>query len=133
MAEAPAAFDLETTYLSLNGSGVVTELPGEHFMARLAACPPDMAYLAGVYTTTTDWPHWEMHPKGHEVLVMLDGCVELTLDDDGAISTVMFGAGATFVVPPGVWHRARVIEPGRMLGITYGEGTEHRPWEGTSA
>ena len=133
MAEAPAAFDLETTYLSLNGSGVVTELPGEHFMARLAACPPDMAYLAGVYTTTTDWPHWEMHPKGHEVLVMLHGCVELTLDDGGAISTVMFGAGATFVVRPGVWHRARVIESGRMLGFTYGEGTEHRPWEGTSA
>ena len=125
-----SAFDLETTYLSLNGSGVVTDLPGEHFMARMAACPPDMAYLVGVYPTTVDWDHWEMHPKGHEVLVMLDGRLELTLDDNGALSTVMFGPGATLVVQPGVWHRARVLQPGRMLGLTYGEGTQHRPWEG---
>ncbi len=51
MTETPSAFDLETTYLSLNGSGVVTGLPGEHFMARLAACPADMAYMVGGYPT----------------------------------------------------------------------------------
>jgi hypothetical protein len=31
------------------------------------------------------------------------------------------------VIPPGAWHIARVLEPGRMLGVTFGEGTQHRP------
>ena len=120
-------FDLESTFLALNGGGVATDLPGDDFMARLGHCPADMAYLVGVYQLTTDWPHWEMHPKGHEVLVFLEGRFELTLEQDGQRRVVEVGAGSTLVIPPGAWHIARVLEPGRMLGMTYGEGTEHRP------
>jgi len=119
--------DLATTFLALNGAGAATELPGEHFMARLGQAPADMAYLVGVYPMTADWPHWEMHPKGCEVLVMLDGRLEMTLDQDGAISTVILEPGATLVIPPGAWHIAKVLLPGKLLGVTYGEGTQHRP------
>jgi mannose-6-phosphate isomerase-like protein (cupin superfamily) len=119
--------DLAATYLSLNGSGVATELPGADFMERLGHCPEDMAYLVGIYPQTADWPHWEMHPKGHELLVMLDGRLELTLDRDGEVTTAMLEPGGSLLVPPGVWHVARVLRPGRMIGVTYGEGTQHRP------
>ena len=121
------AFELESVFLSLNGQGVATNLPGEHFGERLGQAPADMAYLVGAYPMTADWPHWEMHPRGHEVLVMLEGRLEMTLDQDGSVRTVMMEPGATLVIPPGAWHVAKVLEPGKLIGITYGEGTQHRP------
>ena len=120
------AFDLEQAFLSLSGGGRTDVLAGEHFGVRLSKAPADMAYLVGVYPFAADWPHWEMHPKGHEVLVFLEGRLEMTLEEDGARRVVELGPGSTLVVPPGAWHIARVIEPGRMLGITFGEGTQHR-------
>ena len=119
--------DLEQTFLALTGGGRADLLPGAHFGERLGHAPDDMAYLVGVYPFDADWPHWEMHPNGHEVLVFLEGRMEITLEQAGERRTVAVGPGSTLVVPPGAWHIARVIEPGRMLGITFGEGTEHRP------
>ena len=123
----PETIDLEVVFLALNAGGVATQLPGDDFMARLGQSPADMAYLVGVYPMTADWPHWEMHPKGHEVLVMLDGVLEMTLDRDGVLSTVAMSPGATLVIPPGSWHVAKILQPGKLIGITYGEGTQHRP------
>ncbi len=122
-----AAFDLEQTYLSLASDGRADSLAGAHFGERMSKAPSDMAYLVGVYPFSADWPHWEMHPRGHEVLVILDGRLEMTFEEEGARRTVEAGPGSTLMVPPGAWHIARILEPGRMLGITYGEGTEHRP------
>ncbi len=119
--------DLEQVFLALSPDGRADELAGEHFGVRLSKAPADMAYLVGVYPFTADWPQWEMHPKGHEVLVFLDGRLEMTLEQDGQRHVVSVGPGSTLVVPPGAWHIARVIEPGRMLGVTFGEGTLHRP------
>ena len=122
-----SGFDLEQVYLALGSAGTVAELPGETFMDRLALSPPDMTYLMGVYPVSTDWPHWEMHPAGHEVLVMLEGRLEMVIDHEGAVTSHEMGPGTTLVMPPGAWHRAKVIEPGRLLGVTCGLGTEHRP------
>ena len=123
----PISFDLEQTFLSLTGSGRADALTGAHFGERLGKAPADMAYLMGIYPFDADWPHWEMHPNGHEVLVFLEGRGEMSLEEAGERRTVSVGPGSTLVVPPGAWHIARVIEPGRMLGVTFGEGTEHRP------
>jgi mannose-6-phosphate isomerase-like protein (cupin superfamily) len=121
------ALDLEQAFLALSGAGRADILAGAHFGERLGKAPADMAYLVGVYPFDADWPHWEMHPKGHEVLFFLEGRIEMTLEEAGERRTVEVGPGSTLVVPPGAWHIAKVIEPGRMLGITFGEGTEHRP------
>lgn len=122
-----APLDLASVFLSLNPEGRADALEGAHFGERLGRAPADMAYLVGIHPLTADWPHWEMHPKGSEVLVFLEGEVEMSLDDGQTVKLAHVSAGQTLVVPPGVWHRARVLEPGRMLGITYGEGTAHRP------
>ena len=119
--------DLEQVFLALSPDGRADQMPGEHFGERLSHAPADMAYLVGVHPFTEDWPHWEMHPKGHEILVFIEGRLEMTLEQDGQRRVVEAGPGSTLVIPPGAWHIARIIEPGRMLGITYGEGTEHRP------
>ncbi len=122
-----APLDLQHVFLSLTGEGRADVLAGAHFGERLAQAPADMAYLVGVYPFAADWPHWEMHPKGHEVLVFLEGRLEMTLEEGGERRTVEAGAGRDHQGRTGAWHIARIIEPGQMLGITFGDGTEHRP------
>ncbi len=123
-------FDLQSTFLALDGQGGVAVLPvGPEFWQTIGSNPRARGSLVGIYPMTVDWDHWEMHPKGDEVLVMLDGRLELRIERDGQESRVEMGPGATCVVPAGAWHTARVLQPGRLLGITYGEGTSHRPLE----
>jgi len=83
--------------------------------------------LVATFACDADWPHWEMHPHGEEVLVLLAGTMTMVLDDGGKEARVKLTAGRGCIVPRGVWHRAEVSEPGRLLGITYGRGTTHRP------
>jgi mannose-6-phosphate isomerase-like protein (cupin superfamily) len=73
-------------------------------------------------------PHaGEMHPDGDEVLVMASGCIEVALELPDGPRTVRVGAGEALVVPRGVWHLIRCVEPGQLLNITPGPSGEYRP------
>lgn len=121
------AFDLETTYLSLDGQGRVARHPVAGFWESVDGNPEILGTLVGGYVSTEDWPHWEMHPAGEEVLVLTEGRMTLILDEPGGERRVEMTPGSTCVVPRGVWHRALVAEASRFIGITYGAGTAHRP------
>jgi mannose-6-phosphate isomerase-like protein (cupin superfamily) len=122
-------FELETTYLGLDGAGGVAVLPvGPDFWDTIEDNPAAGGTLVTVGTGEGDWPHWEMHPEGEEVLVLLEGSLHLTFEHpDGRRETFDPEPGATIVVPRGVWHRAERQRGVRMLFITYGAGTTHRP------
>jgi mannose-6-phosphate isomerase-like protein (cupin superfamily) len=68
-----------------------------------------------------------MHPQGDEILVLLEGRLKMILDQDGIQRQVEMTPGSTLVVPKGAWHRAVDQEEVRMLFVTYGPGTMHRP------
>jgi len=53
-----------------------------------------------------------------------DTTVVLEGDPD---ETFALRPGEAFVVPRGRWHRIEVIEPGDMVFVTEGDGTEHKP------
>lgn len=73
-----------------------------------------------------DWGMWERHPAGDEIVLLLSGRAELVLrTGEGDKPVLLDESGAYAVVPRGIWHTARVVEPTRMLFITPGEGTEH--------
>ena len=81
--------------------------------------------LVALHTFHSDWPSWEMHPKGAEVVVVVAG--ELTLVQDlpeGRVETRV-RAGEAAINPPGVWHTAKVEAEATALFITPGEGTQH--------
>ena len=121
------AFDLETTYLGLDGVGGVTAMAGgAAFWASVGENPGAWGTIVTVGTGEGDWTRWEMHPKGDEVLVVLEGSVRMILDRNGAEHAFDLTPGSTLVVPTGVWHRAVDQKALRMLFITYGAGTEHR-------
>ena len=125
------SYDLETTFLGLSGDGEVTRMPvNAEFWATMDRNPGMRATLVSFGTGSGDWPHWEMHPKGDEVLIAVEGSGTLILDQDGTEIRHDLTAGSTFVVPAGAWHRAIDQRGLKMIFMTYGEGTQHRPIAG---
>jgi mannose-6-phosphate isomerase-like protein (cupin superfamily) len=123
------SFDLESTYLGLDGAGAVTAMPvGPDFWETVDTNPGARGTMVTVHNGEGDWPHWEMHPAGEEVLVLLEGSLRLWLEHaDGHLEALDPKPGATIVVPRGAWHRAVRQQGVKMLFITYGPGTTHRP------
>lgn len=122
-----ARFDLEDTYLSLDGQGGLVRHPVEGFWESVDSNPALLATLVAAFVSTEDWPHWEMHPEGDEVLVLIDGAMTMIFEEPAGERRVEMTPGATCIVPRGVWHRALVPQTSKFLGITYGPGTTHRP------
>ena len=84
--------------------------------------------LLSTYAFGTDWPSWERHPAGDEIVCLLSGDVRLVLEREGGEEVVHLHRPGTYVVvPKGTWHTARTSVPTRMLFVTPGAGTENRP------
>lgn len=124
-----ATFDLDTTYLALASSGEVTTMAvTDEFWAtvdeRTELTGGRLVMLAHY---EADWPSWEIHPAGDEIVYLLSGAVDLVLDEPDGERIVALRGRSACVVPAGTWHTARVHEPGPAVHITAGDGTEHRP------
>ena len=101
------------------------EVTPEFWQGGVNALPPGR--LISTFETAADWDTWERHPIGEEFILQLEGAMRLHVEGaDGDVSTADLPAGHFIVVPTGLWHTADVIEPGRALYITAGEGTEVR-------
>jgi mannose-6-phosphate isomerase-like protein (cupin superfamily) len=84
--------------------------------------------LVSSYRFDSDWPTWEMHPAGDELVCLLSGEVEMVLQRGGTEEvTRLSGAGSFVVVPKGTWHTARTRVPTTMLFVTPGHDTQNRP------
>lgn len=82
--------------------------------------------LIACHSFTEDWPTWETHPNGDEVVMLLSGKAELILQlSEGEQSVTLDEAGAFVIVPKNIRHTARISEQAKMLFITPGEGTEN--------
>ncbi|MDT7604524.1 MAG: hypothetical protein QOF61_2521 [Acidobacteriota bacterium] len=123
------AFDLTKTYVHLEaGGGAQTEDVGADFWARISTRPYEGMRLVAAIRHDADSPAWEMHPAGDELLCLLSGAVTVVFEEGGAERTVELSrAGEACVVRRGTWHRLVVREPGDVLFVTPGAGTEHRP------
>ena len=85
-------------------------------------------HLVACHTFGSDWPTWEMHPAGDEVVCLLSGEASFVFDREGAEEVVRLrDPGSYVIVPKGTWHTARIASAARMLFITPGEGTLNRP------
>lgn len=126
------ARDLATTFLRLRADASIEALPVDAgFWERLGSGALGAfhnEYLVTTLACAADWPQWEMHPHGDEVVCLLSGALTLVLDDGTQERRVALATPGSFVIVPcGVWHTAAVGQPSRLLFITAGEGTQHRP------
>ena len=130
-------FDPLTRHLHLDEGGEALDFEaGRAFWADLMSGDPQSLagkrVAGGGWLVTTSEPaadmgHWEMHPEGDEVFLSLGCDLELILDQGGKERRVDLKPGQTFTIPKGAWHRWIVRETGRLLVLTYGRGTQHRP------
>ena len=122
-------FALDSTYIHLrtDESAIAME-GGAKFWAGIAERRDlDHGRLMGITSQSADWNHWERHPAGDEILVLLSGEMELVFEKGDKEERASLEAGQTFIVPKGAWHRGIVKKPGQLMFITPGAGTEHRP------
>ena len=136
---ADDTIDLWTNYLLLEPDGTAINLPGGgefwgQLMSGNATDPgiqqlmrSDKGRLLSALSMTADWTNWEKHPAGDEILFMLEGKATFVLDLPFGSKEIVLQAGRLLVIPAGVWHTAKVSEPVRLLAITAGLGTQHRP------
>lgn len=124
-------FNLSSTYLRLRSDVSVEPLPvDDKLWQRLSTGQLGTfhnEYLVTTNAYSADWPMWEMHPNGDEVVCLLSGAAVFILEIDGAHKRIELSeSGSYVIVPKGTWHTANTAVPCRMLFITAGEGTQHR-------
>ena len=73
------------------------------------------------------WDHWERHPAGDELVILLSGSMDLVLASADGERRVTLRPRQAFLVPRGTWHRGIARVPSEALFLTRGEGTDHRP------
>jgi mannose-6-phosphate isomerase-like protein (cupin superfamily) len=84
--------------------------------------------LVSMFSFAEDWPGWEMHPAGAEIVLCTSGSMTLHQEHpDGRSESVTLGPGEYAINPPGVWHTADIAGEATGVFITAGAGTQHRP------
>jgi mannose-6-phosphate isomerase-like protein (cupin superfamily) len=102
---------------------------GPAFEAYMAEhCAPDApGRLVMIETSPIDWPAWECHTEGDELVIVLEGQADFIQEIDGVARQMAVSAGCAVINPAGVWHTANVKQPLRAIYITPCPGTQHRP------
>ncbi|MEZ5382488.1 MAG: cupin domain-containing protein [Microthrixaceae bacterium] len=117
--------DLEGEVIGLRADGIA------RLMAHAAGPPLRLdGHTIGLSRLTGDTmpPHnGEMHPDGDEVLIMVSGAIDVDLELDAGAETVRVDPGQALIVPQGVWHLIRLVEPGQLVNITPGPRGDYRP------
>jgi quercetin dioxygenase-like cupin family protein len=131
MPKAPPSVQLESTYVQLDDDGVARLLPvTDSFWPELmAGRRPDVerGRMVSMYQFAENWPSWERHPAGDELVVLVSGTAELLLEQAAGVTRAKLHRPGEFVlVPRNTWHTAHT-QGCTMLFVTAGRGTEHRP------
>lgn len=80
--------------------------------------------LISAHRFDENWPTWEQHPRGDEMVVLMSGRATFRLrSPQGDHQVELESPGEYVVVPRGAWHTALIDQPTTMLFITPGEGT----------
>ncbi|MFZ1325524.1 MAG: hypothetical protein WAT67_05780 [Candidatus Contendobacter sp.] len=130
MSETKAP-NLASTYVRLRGNATAENMPvDDSFWPRLMSGELGTfhnEYLVSCHTFEADWPMWEMHPNGDEIVCLLSGAATFVLEFAAGHESITLTEPASYAfVPKGTWHTARTQTKAQMLFITAGEGTEHR-------
>jgi mannose-6-phosphate isomerase-like protein (cupin superfamily) len=73
---------------------------------------------------------WEKHNNGDELLLVIDGCVDIeVLDSSGNSRKEQLKEGSLFVVPKGKWHQLTATDYVNILYISPSEDGAERKRE----
>ncbi len=124
--------DLDQNFVVIDDNLAADVLPvGDNFYAELGERYGSFAghMLVSCHHFSRDWPTWEMHPSGDEIVVLTSGRAIMVFaapDSAGDQEIELREPGQFVVVPKGTWHTAKVNNTASMIFMTPGEGTENR-------
>ncbi len=121
-------FDPARAFPYLESSGAVSAPPvTEGFWPDIMAgrIKLDDGYLMITGDVTDDISHWENHPKSEEVLPRLSDAFDILIEGSDAPAPRLGEQQPAFIVPRNAWHQLTVVEPGEVVFINYGRGTQH--------
>jgi mannose-6-phosphate isomerase-like protein (cupin superfamily) len=123
-----AALALDQTYLLIDDGPRVTRVEGGPAFWAGIETRDDLADKRLMLVSHQDGAglHWEMHPAGDEILFLVSGALDVVMEIDGGERQIPLQAGATAIVPAGIWHTLDVHVAGDLLSITRGAGTQVR-------
>ena len=127
MADPPRPFDLANRYVKLDADdrGREVEVDAD-FWPQIDRRPEySQGRLAMVFEFTRDWPTWEIHPAGEELVCVLEGAMRLVLRLPTGDQALDVRAGDSVLVPRATWHTATQISHCRALFVTPCEGTRN--------
>ena len=80
--------------------------------------------LVACHAFEGDWPSWEIHPAGDELVIHQAGSIDMVLWTRAGEETARLDTpGQCLVVPRGTWHTGRAAVGATLLFVTPGEGT----------
>ncbi len=128
-AHQATAFDVTETFVHLpdGGAAVPVDLTPDFWSELASGARRYEGRMMTANRISGDMAHWEMHPAGEELLVSVSATATAIFQREDGEETVDLAPGKACIVPRGTWHRIRVLEPGVLVFITHGEGTEHKP------
>jgi mannose-6-phosphate isomerase-like protein (cupin superfamily) len=133
LAGMETTLDLSETYLHLERGRAEAMPVDERFWERVIS---GQQPLPGWLVASFEFPsaicaggagHSERHPNGDEIHVCVSGAMAAVLEHDKSDEVIEFAAGQTCLIPRGTWHHLVPRKPSRIVSLTFGEGTEHRP------
>jgi mannose-6-phosphate isomerase-like protein (cupin superfamily) len=128
--EVNMSIDPSQTFVLLAADGRAVQVPGaEAFWSRPKSELDEFgqSWLVSEFECSSDWPNWEMHPEADEFVYLLSGEAIFQLQGKGGTTSIPLRDRGALVIPRGVWHTAKVLAASRMLFVTLGAGTQHRP------
>ena len=132
MSRAATALSLSDHYLRLKPDSSIDVLGGGtafwESLYRGEQGSFHNEYLVTTATFSEDWPSWENHVNGDEIVLLLSGRAEFLLEQEAGTTSIVIETPGDYVfVPKNTWHTGKFSEATRMLFITAGEGTQVRP------
>ncbi len=126
----PKVHQLDKEFVVLNAAkDASVELADEGLYERIEQNYAGFAgcELIACHHFEQDWPSWEKHPEGDEVVVLLAGAVTFIVElPERQQEVSLTELGSYVIVPKNCWHTAKINKPTTMLFITPGEGTQVR-------
>lgn len=95
--------------------------------AQRRAKDGDKGRLIALHEFSESWSSWEMHPAGHEIVICISGSLTLVQEHGNEARKTALGPDEYAMIAPGVWHTVDVNEATKVIFVTAGAGTQHRP------
>jgi len=127
VAHPPRPFDLASRYVKLDADDRGREVEVDPQFWPQIDHRPEYSHgrLVMVFEFEKDWPTWEIHPAGEELVCVLEGEMRLILRrPEGDVATEV-RAGDTLLVPKATWHTAKLAGRCKALFVTPCEGTRN--------